>query len=95
MKIESIRLKNFKAFQNAELVDIPSFCVFVGANGSGKSTIFSIFGFLRDALTSNVNAALMKLGGNRGFQEVRSRNSKGPIEIEMKFRERPDSPLTT
>ncbi|MBI5142154.1 MAG: AAA family ATPase [Nitrospirae bacterium] len=95
MKIESIRLKNFKAFRSAELVDIPAFCVFVGANGSGKSTIFSIFGFLRDALTSNVNAALMKLGGSRGFQEVRSRNSEGPIEIEMKFRERPDSPLIT
>lgn len=95
MKIESIRLKNFKAFQDAELVDIPSFCVFVGANGSGKSTIFSIFGFLRDALTSNVNAALMKLGGSRGFQEVRSRNAEGPIEIEMKFREKSDSPLTT
>ena len=46
MKIEYIRLKNFKAFQNAELANLPGFCVFVGANGSGKSTIFSIFGFL-------------------------------------------------
>lgn len=95
MKIESIRLKNFKAFQNAELNDLPNFCVFVGANGSGKSTIFSMFGFLRDAMTSNVNAALMRLGGNRGFREVRSRSSEGPIEIELKFREKETSPLTT
>ena len=95
MKIESIRLKNFKAFQDAELTDLPNFCVVVGANGTGKSTIFSMFGFLRDALTTNVNTALMKLGGSRGFQEVRSRNSKGPIEIELKFREKPDSPLIT
>ncbi|MCF8057602.1 MAG: AAA family ATPase [Desulfocapsa sp.] len=95
MKIESIRLKNFKAFQDAELTDLPNFCVVVGANGTGKSTIFSVFGFLRDALTTNVNTALMKLGGSRGFQEVRSRNSKGPIEIELKFRAKPDSPLTT
>ncbi|MFH0726154.1 MAG: AAA family ATPase [Pseudomonadota bacterium] len=95
MKIESIRLKNFKAFRDAEIVDIPNFCVFIGANGSGKSTIFSVFGFLRDALTANVNTALMKLGGSRGFKEVLSRNSEGPIEIEMKFRERPDRPLTT
>jgi len=50
MKIQSIRLKNFKAFQDAELRDIPSFCVFVGANGTGKSTIFSVFGFLRGTL---------------------------------------------
>ncbi len=95
VKIESIRLKNFKAFQDAELKDLPNFCVFVGANGSGKSTIFSMFGFLRDAMTSNVNAALMRLGGNRGFREVRSRNASGPIEIELKFRERERSPLTT
>ncbi len=95
MKIEYIRLKNFKAFQNAELKDLPNFCVFVGANGSGKSTIFSMFGFLRDAMASNVNTALMKLGGSRGFREVRSRNADGPIEIELKFREKDTSPLTT
>lgn len=95
MKIESIRLKNFKAFKNAELKNLPNFCVIVGANGTGKSTIFSVFGFLRDALTTNVNTALMKLGGSRGFHEVRSRNAKGPIEIELKFRAKPESPLTT
>jgi len=95
MKIESLKLKNFKAFQDAEMKDVPTFCVIVGANGTGKSTIFNIFGFLKDALTSNVNTALMKLGGSRGFHEVRSRNSKGPIEIELKFREKPSSPLTT
>jgi predicted ATPase len=54
MKIESIKLKNFKAFKEAEMKDIPNFCVVVGANGSGKSTLFSLFGFLRDALQSNV-----------------------------------------
>jgi predicted ATPase len=95
MKIESIRLKNFKSFQDAELTELPNFCVIVGANGTGKSTIFQVFGFLRDAMTSNVNAALTKLGGSRGFKEVRSRNAQGPIEIELKFRARQDSPLTT
>lgn len=95
MKLESIRLKNFKAFQNAELRDIPIFCVIVGANGTGKSTIFSLFGFLKDALTSNVNTALARLGGSRGFEEVRSRGATGPIEIELKFRDCPGQPLTT
>jgi predicted ATPase len=95
MKIEYLRLKNFKAFKNAEMKDIPNFCVIVGANGSGKSTIFKLFGFLKDALTSNVNTALIKLGGSRGFTEVRSRNSEGPIEIELKFRASNESPLIT
>ncbi len=95
MKIEMIRLKNFKTFQNVTISEIPNFCVIVGANGTGKSTLFSVFGFLRDALTGNVNTALMRLGGSRGFQEVRSRNSSGAIEIEVKFRDKPNSPLTT
>lgn len=95
MKIERLRLKNFKAFQNAEMNDIPSFCVIVGANGSGKSTIFNIFGFLRDAMSGTLNTALARLGGSRGVEEVRSRGANGPIQIEIKFREKPDSPLTT
>lgn len=95
MKIESIRLKNFKSFQDAEFLDIPRFCVLVGANGTGKSTLFSVFGFLKAALSSNVHTALVKLGGSRGLSEVRSRGKDGNIEIELKFRERDDSPLVT
>jgi len=95
MKIESIRLQNFKAFADVEMTNIPSLCVIVGANGTGKSTVFSIFGFLRDAMSNNVNTALVKLGGSRGFHEVQSRGKSGSIEIELKFRDAPDSPLTT
>ncbi len=95
MKIEALRIKNFKAFKDVEMQNIPAFCVIVGANGTGKSTLFNIFGFLKDALTTNVTTALIKQGGSRGFQEVRSRNSVGSIEIEIKFRETPASPLVT
>ena len=95
MHIESIKLKNFKSFRDAQMTDIPKFCVLVGANGSGKSTLFSVFEFLREALVSNVHTALVKLGGSRGFQEVRSRGAKGNIEIELKFRESENKPLIT
>ena len=95
MKLESIRLKNFKAFKEAEFKKIPRMCVLVGANGTGKSTLFSVFGFLKDALTEDVHVALTKLGGSRGFQEARSRNATGAIEIELKFREKDTSPLIT
>ncbi|PKL09947.1 MAG: chromosome segregation protein SMC [Spirochaetae bacterium HGW-Spirochaetae-7] len=95
MKIEGIRLKNFKAFRDVEIVDIPRMCVFVGANGTGKTTMFNVFSFLKDALVDNVQVALVKQGGSRGFQEVRSRGADGPIEIELKFRESSSSPLVT
>ena len=75
--------------------DIPRFAVLVGANGTGKSTLFTVFGFLRDAMSTNVRTALSKLGGSRGFREVRTRNSDGPIKIEVKYRTEPGGPLVT
>lgn len=86
MKIENIRIKNFKSFQNVEFKNIPNFCVLLGKNGVGKTTLFQVFQFLKEAYTTNVKTALNKLGGSRGFEEVMSRNSTGNIEIEIKFR---------
>jgi predicted ATPase len=82
MKIESIRLKNFKAFKDTLMSDIPKLCVIVGANGTGKTTFFDVFDFLKEAYKDNISQALNKRGG---FREVKSRNSDGPIEIEMKL----------
>lgn len=95
MKIESIRLKNFKAFQDVEIKNIPRFCVLVGANGTGKSTLFQLFGFLKDAFHTNLHTAFTILGGSKGIQEVRSRGQNDNIEIELKFREKPTEPLIT
>ena len=84
MKIETLRLKNFKTFQDVEIRDIPAFCTIVGANGAGKSTLFDVFGFLRDCLSYNVKKALQARGG---FSEVVSRNrSHENIEIELQYR---------
>ncbi len=84
MKIETIRLKNFKVFQDVAFQEIPSFCVVVGANGSGKSTLFDVFHFLKDCLAYNVKTALQTRGG---FSEVVSRGHKTEsIEIEIQFR---------
>ena len=85
MRIESIRLKNFRSFRDVRMADIPSCCVVVGANGAGKSTLFDVFGFLRDCLTFNVRQALQTRGG---YSEIISRGEDPnlPIEIEVKFR---------
>lgn len=86
MKIESIRLKNFKIFQDIYLEDIPPFLVVVGANGSGKSTLFDVFGFLHDCLKGNVRQALDKRGR---FSEVLSRGcdpKRDSILIELQYR---------
>lgn len=84
MKIESIRLKNYKVFRDVHLKDIPSFLVVVGANGSGKSTLFDVFGFLHDCLKGTVRQALDKRGR---FREVLSRDAESDtILIEIQYR---------
>jgi predicted ATPase len=83
MKIESIRLKNYRSFQDLTLNDLPELAIFVGANGTGKSTLFDVFGFLSDALKNNVRQALTRRGG---FKEVISRGQTGLIEVELQFR---------
>jgi len=92
MKLEYLRLKNFRAFRDVEMKDISRLAIVVGANATGKSTLFQVFGFLRDAMRDNVHTALTRLGGSRGFAEVRSRDCQGDIEIELKFRLTDDSP---
>lgn len=84
MKIETIRLVNFKAFRDVVIRDIPPFCVVVGANGTGKTTLFDVFGFLKDCLTYNVGSAMARRGG---FKEVLSRGvDSKTLEIEIQFR---------
>jgi predicted ATPase len=84
MRIETIRLKNFKAFQDVNISGVRPYSVFVGANGTGKSTLFGVFGFLRDCLKDNVRSALAKHGG---FREVVSRGHEAEtILIELKIR---------
>ncbi|MFM2314395.1 MAG: hypothetical protein RLZZ04_3671, partial [Cyanobacteriota bacterium] len=46
MKIESLKIKNYRCLQNIEINNMSAFCVLVGANGTGKSTFFDVFGFL-------------------------------------------------
>lgn len=87
MRIETIRVHNFKALQNVELKNLPAFCVFVGRNGSGKTTLFRVFAFLKHCLEHNVRSALNAEGGRNGFKEVVTRGHENEsIDIEIQFR---------
>lgn len=84
MQIESIEIRNFRLFREARLTDIQRLCVLVGANGTGKSTLFDVFSFLKDALAMNIGKAVAKRGG---YKELASRGHSGePIELTLQFR---------
>lgn len=90
--IESLRIKNYRALRDIELKELKPLTVFLGANGSGKSTIFDVFAFLSESFTVGLDRAWNKRGG---LKELRSRGCDGPIEFELKYREKPKSPIIT
>jgi predicted ATPase len=86
MGLKSITIRNFKALQAVHLKDVPSFMVIIGANGTGKSTLFDVFGFLRDALTGNIRQALDARGR---FAEVVTRgheNESISVELQVQLK---------
>jgi len=89
MIIEEIHIRNFKALKDVRLRNLPAVAVFVGRNGTGKTTLFRVFAFLKECLNSNVRVALQQEGGLLGFKEVITRGcdpAKEKISIEIKFR---------
>ena len=90
--IESLRVRNYRALRNVKLKGITSLSVFLGPNGSGKSTLFDVFAFLAECFTVGLRRAWDKRGR---FKELRTRESVGPIEFELKYRETPKTPFIT
>ncbi|MEW6228568.1 MAG: AAA family ATPase [Bacillota bacterium] len=91
-RIVSLRIKNYRVLRNVEFKKLTPLTVLLGPNGSGKSTVFDVFGFLSECLGDGLRKAWDRRGR---FKELRSRNSAGPVELELQYRESPNSPLIT
>jgi len=91
-RIEYLKVRNYRVLKNLEFKNMTPLTVFLGPNGSGKSTIFDVFAFLSECFTVGLRKAWDKRGR---FKEILSRGSEGNLEIELKYREKPKSPLIT
>ena len=90
--IEHIKAKNFRVLRNFEAKGLNPLSVFVGPNGSGKSTVMDVLSFLSDCFNDGLRPAWIQRG--RG-KDLKSREGKGPILIEIGYRELPHQELTT
>ena len=45
MKIETIKIRNYRVFQDVTVEDIPNMAVFLGMNGAGKTTFLTCLDF--------------------------------------------------
>jgi predicted ATPase len=91
-RIEYLKVCNYRAIKELELKDIKPLTVFLGPNGSGKSTIFDVFAFLSECFQFGLRRAWDKRGR---FRELRTRGVEEPIIIELKYREKSQSPVIT
>jgi predicted ATPase len=91
-RIEYLKICNYRAIKDLELKDITPLTVFLGPNGSGKSTIFDVFAFLSECFQFGLRRAWDKRGR---FRELRTRGVEEPIVIELKYREKSNSPVIT
>ncbi len=91
-RIEYLAVQNYRALHDLELKNITPLTVLLGPNGSGKSTVFDVFAFLSECFTVGLRKAWDKRGR---FKELRTRGADGAIEFELKYREKPESPIIT
>lgn len=79
MKIESLRIENFRAFKD-ETIEFDDYTSFVGPNGVGKSTVFHALNlFFRQSKDSQTD--LLKLSAN----DFHHANTIQPIRITVTF----------
>jgi predicted ATPase len=91
-RIEELSVKNYRVLKDLQLKGLRPLTVFLGPNGSGKSTIFDVFAFLSECFSVGLRKAWDKRGR---FKELRTRGAEGAIVFELKYREKPNSPIIT
>ncbi len=91
-RVTALRVRNYRALRDVTLKDLTPITVLLGPNGSGKSTVFDVFAFLSECFGEGIRKAWDRRGR---FRELHSRDSDGPIVVELKYRERPKTPLIT
>lgn len=91
-RIEYLRVQNFRALRDVEFKAVTPLTVLLGPNGSGKSTVFDVFAFLSECFESGLRRAWDKRGRAK---ELKTRGSERPVTIEIKYREKPRTPLIT
>jgi predicted ATPase len=83
--IEYLQIRNYKVLHNLELDNLPPLTVFVGPNGSGKTTILDALSFLSECFKTDLNSACQSRGSIRKLQS----NGKldEPISFKIRYRQ--------
>ena len=92
--LEGFRVRNFRVLKDITLgrlwdrgkEALTPITAVIGKNGVGKTTLFDAFGFLANALKSDVETAC-DVHGRGGFEKIRSQGVTEPIAFDLYYRE--------
>lgn len=84
MQIEALEIRNFRLLRELRLSGLPRFGALVGVSGSGKSMLFDVFAFLREAMLGDVTAAVARRGGYRALAAPGMAGE--PVELSLRMR---------
>lgn len=83
LRIERLRVQNYRVLRDVTFKDLKPLTVLCGANGSGKSTVFDVFAFLHEAFTRGLRPAW---DDRNRVDAIRSRGHAGPVSFEIAYR---------
>ncbi len=89
MKINRLKITDFKSIDSLTLSHITNFSVFAGANGSGKTTIFQALDFVGHIFRQGLSQTLREFGGYDNVHSHKRRAANAAIfsfdiEVEIK-----------
>lgn len=76
--VEEIRLRRFRAFENARLA-LSDLTFLVGRNGAGKSSLLDAVDLLREAVSDSLENAFDRRGGLHKVQRAKSGKGRKPL----------------
>jgi predicted ATPase len=84
--IERLRVKNYRSLADID-IELGSMNVFVGKNGSGKSSIIDALRFVRDAVAQGIDVAISNQRGINSFRRWSAKGRPYDISIQLNFRQ--------
>ncbi len=85
--MRTLRLKNYKCFEDTGNLDLKPLTFLVGSNSSGKSSFLEFFPLLQQSMFTNRDGAFLWVGNNIDLNDFQTvvRNGEGQITIEFEL----------
>ena len=83
--MDTLRLKNYRCFEDTGVIDIKPVTFLVGANSSGKSSFLKFFPLLKQSMNVKRNGVFLWLSNDVDFKDFNNTVKDGDGSIEISF----------